>query len=173
MIWRACCLAAALLATGCSSLPPTRPANAEAAETTASARQTGPWSGRLSLLIDSEPVQGFHAGFELSGEARQGELKLFSPLGATLASARWSPGSALLLRGDAVRAYPGLGALTADLTGAELPVSELFDWLQGRLTEAAGWQIDLDGIADGRLRAHRQQPAPAATLRIVLDRAAP
>ena len=169
-MWRACCLAAALLAMGCSSLPPTKPANAE---TTASARQTGPWSGRLSLLIDSEPVQGFHAGFELSGEACQGELRLYSPLGATLASARWSPGSALLLRGDTMRTYPDLGALTVDLTGAELPVTELFDWLQGRPTEAAGWQVDLDAIADGRLRARRQQPAPTATLRLVLDRAAP
>ena len=170
MIRRALCLAALLLATGCSSLPPIRPANAEAA---AVVNQAGPWSGRLSLLIDGEPVQGFHAGFELSGDARQGELKLYSPLGATLASARWSPGSALLLRGDTARAYPDLGALTADLTGAELPVTELFDWLQGRPTEAAGWQVDLDSIADGRLRAHRQQPAPTATLRLVLDRAAP
>ena len=167
---RALCLAVALFATGCSSLPPTAPANAEP---TATAHQLGPWSGRLSLLIDSEPAQGFHAGFELSGDARQGELKLFSPLGATLASTRWSPGSALLLRGDTARAYPDLGALTVDLTGAELPVTELFDWLQGRPTEAEGWQVDLDGLADGRLGARRQQPAPTATLRLVLDRAAP
>ena len=161
---------AALLASGCSNLPPAAPGTPQAAAT---AHQLGPWSGRLSLLIDGEPVQGFHAGFELSGDARQGELKLYSPLGATLASARWSPGSALLLRGDAARAYPDLGALTADLTGAELPVTELFDWLQGRPTEAAGWQVELDAIADGRLRAHRHQPAPTATLRLMLDREAP
>ncbi len=160
---------AVLLAAGCSSLPPPAPQTAPAVDVS----QSGPWSGRLSLLIDSEPAQGFHASFELSGNARQGELKLLSPLGATLARALWSPGSALLLRGETLHAYRDLDTLTAELTGATLPVAELFDWLQGRPAEVPGWNVDLEGIADGRLRAHRQEPAPTATLRLVLDRATP
>lgn len=157
------CAAALLLASGCASPPPAAPAPASLSSA------AGPWSGRLSLQVESEPPQGFHAGFQLLGSARAGELKLYTPLGATLASARWNEDSALLLRGDEMRAYPDLATLTAALTGAALPVTELFEWLQGRPAGAPGWSVEL-GDHDGRVRASRSEPAPPATLRLILDR---
>ena len=50
------------------------------------------WAGRISLQVQSEPVQAFFAGFELKGQAETGELTLISPLGSILAVMRWSPG---------------------------------------------------------------------------------
>lgn len=160
--------ASLLLVTACASPP-------QAVQLTAAAREQaslGPWSGRLSLQVDSEPPQGFHAGFELLGNAQAGELRLYSPLGSALASARWSAGSAWLLRGDEPRAYPDLATLTAALTGAALPVSELFQWLQGHPAQPPGWTVEL-GPAEGRLLARRLEPAPTATLRLILDRPQP
>ena len=76
------CAASLLLAAGCASPPSAPLLSASATDQTSS----GPWSGRLSLQVDSEPPQGFHAGFELLGNAQTGELRLFSPLGSALAS---------------------------------------------------------------------------------------
>ncbi|MEY5099020.1 MAG: Outer-rane lipoprotein LolB [Pseudomonadota bacterium] len=150
------------LASGCASVaPPTATASSEQLQ----AR----WSGRLSLQIESDPPQAFHAGFELRGSAQAGELSLYSPLGTTLASARWHPEGAVLQRPDSSQAYPDLATLTTDLTGTALPVAALFDWLQGDPTEAEGWSVDLAGAADGRLRAQRHHPLPGASLRLILD----
>ena len=74
------CAASLLLAAGCASPPSAPPLSASATDQTSS----GPWSGRLSLQVDSEPPQGFHAGFELLGNAQTGELRLFSPLGSAV-----------------------------------------------------------------------------------------
>jgi outer membrane lipoprotein LolB len=46
-------------------------------------------------------------------------------------------------------------------------VAALFDWLAGVPSVADGWQVDLSGRTEGRLRA-RRLAAPAADLRIVL-----
>ena len=162
------CAATLLLTAGCASPPSATPLTASATDQAS----TGPWSGRLSLQVDSEPPQGFHAGFELLGNAQTGELRLFSPLGSALASAQWDAGSALLLRGDERRAYPDIESLTAALTGAALPVATLFEWLQGRAVELPGWSVEL-GPTDGRVRARRLEPAPTATLRLILDRPQP
>ncbi len=152
-------LCAALLTAGCAT-PPAAPVAAIASDH---------WSGRLSLQVESEPPQGFHAGFELRGSAQAGELELHTPLGSTLALARWNGQAALLQRGDEIHAYPDLAALSAALTGTALPVAALFDWLQGRTAPAPGWEVELDPD-HGRLRARRTDPAPPATLRLVLDR---
>ncbi len=154
------CCAIALLAAGCATAPP------------ASLPAAAHWSGRLSLQVESEPPQGFHAGFELHGNAQAGGIELFSPLGSTLASARWDAGSALLQRGDQLQAYPDLASLSAALTGTALPVAELFEWLQGRAVPAPGWELQLEP-EQGRLRARRAEPAPAATLRLLIDQPQP
>jgi outer membrane lipoprotein LolB len=57
-----------------------------------------------------------------------------------------------------------------EATGSAIPVAALFDWLEGRNTAVPGWQADLSELGQGRLRAQRMQPPPAADLRVVLDR---
>ncbi|MBX3657062.1 MAG: outer membrane lipoprotein LolB [Ramlibacter sp.] len=132
--------------------------------------QTGPWSGRLALKVQAQPPQSFSAGFELRGQASAGQLSLFNPLGGTVARLAWSPGKATLTSGSEVREFDSLDALVTQATGASIPVSALFDWLAGTPTPAAGWQADLSRLSEGRLEARREQPLPAAEMRVLLDR---
>lgn len=128
------------------------------------------WSGRLSLQIQSDPVQAYFASFELNGTAERGELVLYSPIGTTLAQLTWTPESAQLQQGDQYWRDTHLNALTQRLTRTPIPVQALFDWLAGRATAADGWLVDHSSWAEGRLHAQRITPPPAAQLRIVLDR---
>lgn len=153
---RSLLLAVALLAGGCASRRPGGAANL--------------WSGRLNLQVRSDPPQSFSASFELSGSADQGQLLLNSPLGNALASARWNTAEAVLQSGQEARLYRSMDELLAQTTGAALPLPALFDWLAGIQTPVPGWLADLSGIAQGRLVARRQTPAPLVELRIALDR---
>jgi outer membrane lipoprotein LolB len=127
------------------------------------------WSGRMTLQLQSEPPQQWHASFELQGSAEQGELLLLSPIGTTLAKLSWTPGAARLEQGGRTELSDKLSSLSERLGGTPLPVSALFEWLAGRPADVPGWQADLSGHAQGRLTAQRSQPAPVATLRILLD----
>ncbi|MDB5753524.1 MAG: outer rane lipoLolB family protein [Ramlibacter sp.] len=127
------------------------------------------YTGRLALAVSANPPQAFSAGFELKGAPEAGELTLYSPLGGTLAVLGWTPGSASLKSGHEVRQFASLDALASEVTGTELPVAALFDWLGGKATAVAGWQADVSEVANGRLRAQRTTPAPAADLRIAFD----
>jgi outer membrane lipoprotein LolB len=128
------------------------------------------WSGRLLLQLQAEPVQTFTASFELMGSPEAGELHILSPLGQHLARLLWSQEQAQLQRGQEQTSRPTLDALVRELTGTDLPVAALFQWLAGRPDPAAGWQVDLGRHAQGRISAQRLLPAPPALLRIVLDR---
>lgn len=149
---------AAVLVAGCAT--PARPPAAEAA--------AGPesWSGRMSLRIDSEPVQTFSALFELRGGPGRGTLTLTTPIGSTLAVLQWSPGEALLKNGSETRRYASVDALIEAATGASIPVGALFGWLAGRDEAVPGWRPDLSQRAAGRLQAVRDSPLPRADLRI-------
>lgn len=127
------------------------------------------WSGRLALQVEGDQRNSFSAGFELLGTAQAGELSLYSPLGATLAQLRWSPGMAELVAEGKRREYPSIEALTQEATGTALPLAALFAWLAGHAADVPGWQADLSRIADGRLQARRSDPLPVADLRIVLQ----
>lgn len=127
------------------------------------------WGGRLALRIDSDPVQSFHAGFDLRGNAQVGELSLFSPLGSTLARMAWAPGQAQLDWNRQQRQFDSIGALTREATGTELPIASLFEWLAGRESQVEGWTADLNALAQGKLLANRSQPLPAVQMRLVLD----
>ena len=146
---------AALLA-GCATPPPPPPESAG-----------HHWSGRLALTVHSDPPQRASALFELRGDPQAGELLLSSPLGQALAHVGWNAGGAWLQRpGTAREAYPDMATLTEALTGAALPLAALFDWLQGRPTEAPGWVlVQLDATA-GRLHAQRIAPTPPVDLRL-------
>jgi len=151
-----------LVLAGCAS--PAR--NGQGASSVASS-----WSGRLSLRVDSDPVQSFAALFELRGTAQAGELTLTSPLGSILAKLSWSPGEALLRNGRDTRRYASVDALIQAATGAAIPVGALFAWLDGRDEQVPGWRPDLSQVAAGRLQALREEPSPRADLRIVFERA--
>jgi outer membrane lipoprotein LolB len=128
-------------------------------------------TGRLALSVQDRPDQSFSAGFELRGQPAQGELLLLSPIGGTVAALHWRPGSAILeTPGRAPQQFPSLDAMVERATGAAMPIAALFDWLAGTPTAVPGWEPDLDGLADGRMRARRTQPPPEADLRVVLDR---
>lgn len=72
--------------------------------------------------------------------------------------------------GRNTRNYPSADALLLAATGAAIPAGALFAWLQGRDVAIDGWHADLSRIADGRLRAQRDVPQPAADLRMVFER---
>ena len=139
----------------------------------AAAAQSGFWSGRLAVIVEGEGVeaapQSFSAAFELSGNAREGELLLSTPLGNALARILWQPGSALLHDGKGQHAYTSLDELVERTTGAAVPVRTLFAWLHGQPQDVAGWHADLSGLKNGRLTARRSAPQPFAELRVVLD----
>lgn len=127
------------------------------------------WSGRLGLKIQDTPPQNLQAGFELQGNAEAGELLLLSPLGNALARLRWSPGLAVLERGDERWVDTDPAQLGQKLVRTPLPVAALFDWLSGKATAADGWTPSLDQWTQGRITVHRDWPLPAADLHIRFD----
>ena len=151
-------LSSVLLAAGCAT-PRMTPLDANAY-----------WSGRMAIQVLKDPPESLSAGFELQGSAQAGEMVLLSPIGTTLARLEWTPQGARLTQGQQQVDSPSLQRLGARLTGTELPIAALFEWLAGRPAEATGWQVDLTAHAQGRINAERREPSPAAVLRIALDR---
>jgi outer membrane lipoprotein LolB len=132
--------------------------------------ESNSYTGRISLTVQSEPVQTFAGGFDLLGTVAAGELSLFTPLGSTAAVLRWSPGVAELQNAGQTQQYPSVQAMLERTTGAAIPLEALFAWLRGEAATAPGWQADLSRHAEGRINAQRNDPAPPAQLRIVLER---
>jgi len=133
------------------------------------APSTKQWQGRISVTVQSDPPRNMSAGFSLDGDARQGELNLFSPLGTTLATLQWNPTSTQWFQGSQQRRYDSLAHLTEETTGAALPMDAMFEWLEGRATPSPGWQADLSALNQGSLIAKRITPEPLVVLRIKLD----
>ena len=151
-------LSSALLTAGCAT-PRMTPVDANAY-----------WSGRMAIQVLKDPPESLSAGFELQGSAQAGEMVLLSPIGTTLARLEWTPQGARLAQGQQQVESSSLQRLGARLTGTELPIAALFEWLAGRPAEAPGWQVDLSAHAQGRISAERREPSPGAVLRIALDR---
>ena len=155
------CLIAIILIAGCAR--PIRATGINDAENKL-------WTGRLSLQVQSEPVQSFSASFELKGKPELGELTLISPLGSVLGVLRWSPTEAVLDSGNQkIERFASVNELMQQATGAAVPVSALFAWLRGDVANVSGWTADLSRHGEGRISAKRSQPAPPADLRVVLD----
>jgi outer membrane lipoprotein LolB len=127
------------------------------------------WAGRLALTVEGQASQSFSASFELKGAPDNGELRLFNPLGGTVAVLAWAPGSATLHSGGKTQQFESLEALAQEATGAPIPIAALFDWLAGKATPVAGWQADVSQVAEGRLRARRVDPPPVADLRVAFE----
>ena len=156
-------LSALVFISGCVSSPKINPDSPQGSH------KTPTWTGRLSLQIKSQPEQAFFAGFELRGNAAQGELSLYSPIGSTLGLMRWSPGQATLESSGDIKKFSSADELLEKSTGAAIPLSALFDWLRGTNTALSGWSADLSRQPDGRIDAIRREPAPLTQLRIVLN----
>ena len=134
------------------------------------------------MRVESEPVRNFSAAFELSGTAEQGRLALTSPLGTTLAEARWSPTEAVLVHSNGTQPYADIDSLAEQALGERVPIAALFHWLRGRPWPAApslpfdgeagftqiGWRVSLARLADGWVDA-RRDAAPVVTVRARLD----
>jgi outer membrane lipoprotein LolB len=167
-------LLATLALAGCAAVPPA-PGGSPAL------------SGRLALQVDAmadRPAQSISASFDLRGSAEQGELRLSTPLGTTLAAAFWAPGVARLVTPQGEKRFADLDALSRDAFGENLPLRALPDWLQGRPWPGAaeparalqpgpgfvqlGWTIDLARFDSGQLQATHAGP-PAVRLRAQLD----
>lgn len=182
--WQVAALAGLALA-GCASTPPeTVP------QPSGVAAPTQTFAGRLGLTVVAMPggevapaaPRSASGLFELVGSPDTGRLVLTSPLGATVAEARWTPGEARLIAPEGERRYASLDALSTDLVGEPLPIGALFAWLQGRpapgppsraLADAAGfeqfgWRVDLARWADGRLRLTRDGRL-RVELRLILE----
>lgn len=128
------------------------------------------WQGRLLVKVTGPNPSSFSSSFELQGNATTGQLAFTNALGTILARISWAPGSATLQTVSSPQTFPDMDALTLYAAGAELPVTQLFDWLQGRPTPSPGWAVDLSGQPEGRLSAHRNAPLPEVDMRIVLEK---
>ena len=176
--------AAASLLAACASAPPR-------------VEGGGLWTGRLSVRADATgeaPARINSGGFELSGDARRGQLVLTSPLGTVAARASWTLGGPRgdlieLDTGSGARRYPSLEAMMDDALGDALPLAAMFDWLAGRPWPGApatplpgeaggpsrgfvqlGWAVDLSRLDEARLiAADREQPPPGLHVRVKLD----
>ena len=176
MIFRVGGVCAAVVLAGCSTLAPLD--DQPAGELLA---------GRMSVQIaatDTAPAHNLSASFELSGSPQRGRLDMNTPLGSTVARARWSPDEVLLETPQGQTRHASLDEMTRAVIGEALPVPALFDWLRGRPWTGAhsianapsepagfsqlGWRVDLSRFDDARLVAHRASP-PAVTVRVKLD----
>lgn len=151
--------ASVFLMVGCTTLSPREaPGKAPTA-----------WSGRLSMQLQTEPPKTFYASFELEGAAQAGELRLYDPLGGTLAVLSWNAQAATLRQAGQIRESESLDVLVREVVGAEVPLRVLFDWLAGVAVEVAGWQVEGVQGSDRRLHIRRSQPVPGVDLLLKLD----
>lgn len=144
-------------------------------------------TGRLSVQIAATPgapARSINAGFELRGNADDGELRLNNPFGMQMAAARWQRGSALLRTSQGETRFDDLDALSERAFGEAVPLRALPDWLQGRPWPGApshdadngfeqlGWSVDLSRLAAGHIAARRAPgpAAPAVTVRAIVER---
>ena len=178
MTWLRPALAVGLTAllAACASAPPRTPGSA------------APLSGRLLVKVAAThdvPAQSHSASFELSGDEREGQMRLMGPLGTQVALARWSTaGGATLQDAQGTRQFADLAALADEALGEPIPLGALLHWLQGRPWAAAphqplaggtgfvqlGWAVDLAQWADGALVEARRVDPPGVTVRAKLDR---
>lgn len=128
------------------------------------------WQGRLAVRVESTPVQAFSADFDLQGSAQAGSMAFTSPLGSTLARLQWDADAATLQTTGEAQHFASLDALVWQATGTNLPIANLFLWLQGIESDTPGWQADLQDLPTGRLSARRLPPGTPAELKIILDR---
>ena len=174
-------LALALSLQACVSHPPALPGHV--------------YAGRLAVRTDAVPglpARSMSGQFELSGNEASGQLILTSPIGTTVARARWSdpvgtqgaPSRIELEADGATTRYATLEEMMQRAIGDQLPLPAMFDWLSGRpwpdapvqrsadggAFDQLGWHVDVSQLSGNRLiDAQRPLPAPALHVRVKLD----
>ena len=166
--WTAVCLAVTLVA--CASTPP---APKQATPQTTPSPALRQFNGRLAITIESEPTQSLSAEFELEGDAKQGELRLYGPLVGLVAVVQWNPERAVLIEGDRRREVKSLDWLIERVSGAPIQSAMIFDWLNQRPVQTDDWWVEERTHSEDRLRAVRLQPLPRIELLMVLKKAEP
>ena len=157
------------------------------------------YSGRLAVRTDAapnQPARSVTGQFELSGNASSGQLILTSPIGTTVARARWSdpvgtqgvPSKIELEADGGTTHFATLEDMMQRAIGDQLPLPAMFDWLAGRPWPSApaqraadgqsfdqlGWHVDISQFAGNQLLdAQRPLPAPVLHVRVKLDAAEP
>jgi len=150
-------------------------------------------AGRLAVRSEAAPghdARSDSGQFELSGSPARGQLVLTSPIGTTVARARWSApegaGADIELEADGrTRRFDNFDDMTEAALGQSLPLAAMFDWLAGRpwphapatfdadrgAFEQLGWRVDRSRLdSDGLVAADRPLPPPALHVRVKLDR---
>jgi outer membrane lipoprotein LolB len=176
-------LAAAAFLAGCATAPPP---------------VAGPvYSGRIAVRSDAAPgtqARSMSGQFELRGSPARGQLVLTTPIGTTVARARWkAAGGTAAADGAAdidleangrTTHFDNFDDMTQAALGDSLPLAAMFDWLSGRpwphspaAFDAArtsfdqlGWHVDRSRFdSDQLIAADRPLPLPALHVRVKLD----
>ena len=147
------------LAAGCAQLP---------------APPSQGWAGKLGYQMEAAEGQRAQAGsalFELQGDLRRGSLLLNSPLGTTLAQARWDEAGLWLDDTRKPQRYADMDelgwALGQAMQGPALPLRLLFDWLHGRPSPLAPHEPQEQGFVQEGWLVQREDPT-----RLLLSRPA-
>lgn len=135
---------------------------------------------------DGTPNPVMNAQFDLSGNEHQGSLRLSTPLGTTLADARWSRQGVLLVTEQGLQHFDDLEAMSQAVFSQNVPLPALWHWLQGQPWPARpatalsdpregfsqdGWVIRTRQLAsNGLLTAQHDGPPGQVILRLRLDR---
>jgi outer membrane lipoprotein LolB len=158
------------------------------------------YSGRIAVRSDAAPAREARSvtgQFELRGTPAHGQLVLTSPIGTTVARARWKAADERVAAAAGVADidleangrtthYDNFDDMTEAALGDSLPLAAMFDWLSGRpwphspasfdaghtSFEQLGWHVDRSRFeSDQLIAADRPLPPPALHVRVKLDQA--
>ena len=136
------------------------------------------FAGRLSLTEVSDShnpaqqnTQSWTAHFELAGTPEHGKLMLYTPVGTTVAKVVWQNKQAFVEPSNGIEYFSGLDEISSTYFHQDIPITALFDWLQGKPTQQdiKGWEVDLTRADRGIIKAERLTPQPRVTLKAVVD----
>ncbi|OIQ70787.1 outer-membrane lipoprotein LolB [mine drainage metagenome] len=137
------------------------------------------WSGRIAVT-QGDAQHGLYGNFRLQLGKGGGSFDLLSPLGQTLAQARWNEARAQVDDGHGVREFASFEAMAQATIGLPLPRAALQDWVRGEPSAALpstpladggfaqlGWDVRVEREA-GRVRLLRASRATGEPARVSL-----
>ena len=136
-------------------------------------------SSEAKSLISSN-TKRINAPFELELQnGVYGELRLLGPLGTTSALINWSPEHAQLQSSElkpATQLYSNLSLLVNHWLGADLPLENMFDWLNGHEVKIDGWEFSSVSPTIKTIQGKGKDTGPNApwvSLKMILNEPAP